>query len=65
MIYRCFYKFYDVIENVDFITYCDVDAILEAKNGFWINENFKFTLGSDCKFWVPESRILYIEKRKS
>lgn len=32
------------------------------KDGFWVNDLFELTQGSDCSTWIPPSRILYIDK---
>ncbi len=42
----------------------DQDGLHAFTSGFWITEDLKFTKGSDCKFWIPPSQILYIEKVK-
>jgi hypothetical protein len=39
-----------------------VNCLADVKDGFWINDKGKFTLGSDCKFWIPPSQIKIIEK---
>ncbi len=38
------------------------DGIHAFINGFWITYDLKFTKGSDCKYWIPPSQILYVEK---
>ncbi len=40
----------------------DGDGLHAFTSGFWITEELKFTKGSDCKYWIPPSQILYIEK---
>jgi len=40
------------------------DGICAFTNGFWITNERKFTKGSDCKYWIPPSQILYIEKQE-
>ena len=37
-------------------------GIADFKDGFWINEKFEFTKGSDYKYWIPPSKIIYIQK---
>ena len=32
------------------------------KDGFWINDSFKFTQTSKAKYWIPPSAIRYISK---
>ena len=36
-----------------------VDAF---SRGFWITESLVYTKGSDAKYWIPPSQIMYIEK---
>ncbi len=38
------------------------DGLHNFTNGFWLTNELKFTKGSDCKFWIPPSQILYVEK---
>lgn len=40
----------------------DQDGIHAFVCGFWINDDLKFTKGTDAKYWIPLSQILYIEK---
>ncbi len=42
-----------------------VDELCKVKDGFWVNSELEYTQASDCKFWIPASRILYIEKVKA
>ena len=56
MRYICAFRF-DLRER-----YVEADAIQYLKEGFWINKDHKFTLGEDCKFWIPPSQIMYIKK---
>ena len=41
-----------------------IPSIAEAKEGFWINSNMKFTNGQDSLFWIPPSSILLVRKLK-
>ena len=40
----------------------NVPDIAAVKDGFWVNNKFKFTTGSDCRYWLPPSSILYVIK---
>jgi len=40
----------------------DVYGIEDFSGGFWVDRNFQFTKGSDCRFWVPPHAIKYIAK---
>lgn len=40
------------------------DGIGDFVDGFWINDDYQFTKGSDAKFWIPPSCIRYISKDK-
>lgn len=31
-------------------------------DGFWVNGALEYTKGSDCRVWIPPSRIICIEK---
>lgn len=62
--YKCVFEFgviYKVPSRPHEVTY-DQDGIHAFTNGFWINEELKFTKGSDNLYWIPPSQILYIEK---
>lgn len=58
--YYCFYRFKtQTTENIYFV---DVESIGDVEGGFWINGSRNFTKASDCKYWIPPSAILYVEK---
>jgi len=40
----------------------EAPSIADVKDGFWVNSNLEFTNGSDCKFWIPPSRIIFVVK---
>lgn len=40
------------------------DSIADFKDGFWVNDKYEFTKGSDCNFWMPPSSIIRISKEK-
>ncbi len=60
--YKCVFYFGGDRERCS-VTY-DLDGIHAFVGGFWITEEKKFTKGSDCKYWIPPSQILYVEKIK-
>ena len=39
-------------------------SILDFKDGFWLNDNYEFTKGSDAETWMPPSSIIRIRKEK-
>lgn len=39
-------------------------SIADFKDGFWLNDEYKLTKGSDAKFWMPPSSIIRISKEK-
>lgn len=39
-------------------------GIAEFVNGFWINDDYEFTNGSDAKYWIPPTNIRFISKDK-
>jgi len=58
--YYCFYRFKtQTTENIYFV---DVGSIGDIENGFWITTGYVFTKGSNGKYWIPPSAILYVEK---
>ncbi len=64
--YKCIFNF-GAVYNFDRKPHCvsyDQDGLHAFTSGFWINLDLKFTKGSDCKYWIPPSQILYIEKVK-
>lgn len=40
------------------------DGIHAFREGFWINDKLKLTKFSDCRYWIPPSQILYVEKQE-
>ena len=54
---RCHFKFKDQkLSVVASNAFC-------LQQGFWINGNFQYAYGmTNCKYWIPPSQILYIEK---
>lgn len=30
--------------------------------GFWIDDNYRFTKGSNAKYWIPPGNISYVSK---
>ena len=32
------------------------------QEGFWVDEDFELTVGSNCKTWIPPHKIEYIMK---
>jgi hypothetical protein len=41
----------------------EVPAVVDAKDGFWINKHGVFTRGEDAAMWIPASQILYVTKK--
>jgi hypothetical protein len=41
---------------------CSSAGLTAFRDGFWINEDLKFTDGSDVHYWIPPHRILYVAK---
>lgn len=58
MRYRCYYM-NKIIGKVEIV---DSDKMSDLTDGFWINQDFFLTKGSDCAFWIPPSQIHYIAK---
>lgn len=57
-IYRCFFRFRGEVYYVD-----SDKGIPYFMGGFWVDENLQFTHLSDkLKYWIPPSKIEYIEK---
>lgn len=52
------------LEKVGLATYYKIiiPSIAHAKEGFWVDERFQFTAGSECRYWVPPSSVLYVKK---
>lgn len=40
----------------------EIASIGDVIDGFWVNDKYQVTRLSDCRFWIPPSRILYVEK---
>ena len=39
-------------------------TITDFKEGFWLNDNYEFTKGSDAITWMPPSSIIRIRKER-
>lgn len=65
MEYRCKFK----IDSYPFNgVWCDVyskDSISDFADGFWVDPEFRFTKGSDAKYWIPPSKICFIAKHNT
>jgi len=55
-VYRCEFKILDKKAGVY------VSRLSDVKDGFWINESFEFTTGSDASMWIPPSSINHVLK---
>ncbi len=64
--YKCIFNFTKVyrVDGQHHHVTSQHDGIHAFIDGFWLNEDLKFTKGSDCKYWIPPSQIRYIEKVK-
>jgi hypothetical protein len=62
--YVCVYDFNRVplAQGTNHIARFEHDGVFAFKDGFWITEDLAFTKGHDAKYWIPPSRILYVEK---
>ncbi len=58
--YRCYFEI--AVSKSRRVVYADELYLL--KDGFWVNSEMTFTQASDCKYFIPASNILYIEKVK-
>lgn len=45
-----------------FISKVDIPVITDARDGFWVDIDFKFTRDDNARFWVPPSQIRYVER---
>jgi hypothetical protein len=64
--YRCWFEFY--CENDDDDTPAEgtyyvtsPGGISDFATGFWVNADMQFTKGSNCKYWIPPSKIYCVE----
>ena len=62
--YRIFFRFYwPPGETPEHSFYFDTErGPHDFMGGFWIDENYEFTNGSDCKYWIPSSQVFLVEK---
>ena len=37
-------------------------GIPDIRDGFWVNEEYEITSGSDAKYWIPPSQIMAVRK---
>lgn len=65
IIYRCAYEFVIFLDGRDGVRSVYSEKGIDVfQYGFWINYDFEFTQGSDAKYWIPPSKIMYISKDK-
>jgi hypothetical protein len=57
VVYRCWFNFKDAI-----CVATSTEGLAGFNKGFWITEQLKLTKGGDCKYWIPPSQIILIEK---
>lgn len=57
-LYHCYYTNHRLGKTERVVT----ERLSDVADGFWVNEEYNFTKGSDCKFWIPASVIQYVEK---
>ena len=55
--YHCVFKFDNHRKSV----YSD-NGIAAFSDGFWVTKDFRYTVLSDCEYWIPPSAILYVRK---
>ena len=41
---------------------CDGSSIYDFKDGFWIDSEGRLSNQTSGKYWIPPSRIYYVEK---
>ncbi len=56
--YRCVFE----ILKSSKLHHAEAESLDRLKDGFWVDYKFEYTTGFDCAYWIPPSRILYIEK---
>ncbi len=55
--YRCFYWFRGSLAQVD-----SSQGFCRFSDGFWINDTMQLSLVRNAKYWIPPSKIEYIER---
>lgn len=55
--YSCTFLFQGTTFNVE-----TQEGIHAFSQGFWINSEMEYTKASDCRYWIPPSMILHVEK---
>lgn len=55
--YECVFKF----EGDKYTT--EADRLDKFEFGFWVNQWWEYTVGSDCTYWIPPGKIQHIEKK--
>lgn len=54
------YKAYVKVDNIKVII--EVPSIGDILDGFWINDDYEFTKGSDCSIWIPITSVAMVRK---
>ncbi len=63
--YTCIFNFLEVFTREGHHEVStEKDGLFAFSKGFWINDKLQFTKASDCKYWIPPSQILYVEKQE-
>ena len=67
MMYVCYYEFgYKLSESGDQVIPKEMVVegvnIYDFKDGFWIDSEGRLSNQTSGKFWIPPSRIYYVEK---
>lgn len=58
--YRCEFIFTNWKGSKELAVYAN--DFSDLKDGFWVNEDYRFTKKSDAKYWIPPSVFKYITK---
>ena len=51
-----------IMDGINGSSVTEVPDIASVASGFWVNNKFEFTTGSDCRYWLPPASILYVRK---
>jgi hypothetical protein len=57
-------EYYEVVYRViDKLYMTRVEAIVYARNGFYVNSDMQYTDETDWKYYIPSGQIYWIERK--
>lgn len=55
--YECYFKFQGDTHSVE------TDSLFKLAEGFWVDDWIEYTVSEKATYWIPPSKIQYVEKK--